>query len=289
MAVNTNAMKLGPYDTMFFENKKKAANFCWDNHGSNTAFKAMGVTTFLRELNGLDRYLEKNSEYLNQGYLALPADKLIDFTYSLKLKNYEDILLQLQSLQLRDALTKYELLARMQESPESFRLKYVKQSTNMDQTVFGLQFVRKDNDTYNLSHFDAVLRKAIKMPNARASEVEKKMAGIDWESVLYGHTVKAGLLPFVENIKQELADLTSSRPEGKRAAENLKFRFWSDTILESEIEDRWKLTPLYEITKRFEGDGAGIFSGGCISLSQSQAYAQPWTKYDTGGHSIINN
>jgi hypothetical protein len=155
-------------------------------------------------------------------------------------------------------------LAYMQENLEKFELKYSASSANNDNVRFVLHFDRNDDGAFILNDYDAVLRRAIKMPTAQANEIEQKMKTMDWDIALYGYKPGDSLLLSVQNIKRDLEKLASSGVYGKEAAENLKFRYWQGTVLEHEIENPLQLKSLYETSHQFTGDA--------LCLTAQEAY-----------------
>ena len=238
----------------YFENKAKATNNCWDGLRKEAYVVAMPIRLFQEAIQSI---IDRLGENMAEGRLALnvPKSETLDFSDSPKGKNLKDLFLQLKKHELVDEDTKFELYSPIEKGLNSFELKVSPKTSRKDAIEFVSHFDRMPDGTYDFTYFEGVLRKAIKMTSENSKELENVMEEVDWERLRKDPSLAAFLThPSMQQLKKGLKDLEVSSPDGRRMADNLRFRYGRGTVLEKGIEDLEKMKQSNEASFRFSGE-----------------------------------
>jgi len=183
-------------------------------------------------------------------------------------KNIEQLKQQLKSIGFADGL-EFDICSKVCFFPSQFDVtsRFTKQGDIINVII---HFEQDESRGYACLYYDAFLRKEISIAGEMIEGIdiatlESKMTAIDWEfsrKKSYGNPVE------IANKIEEVIDtleLLSQKGEGKRMADLLKFKYWSDTAAEYLIPAIGSFKSQYEISQRFF-----IFDG--LGISADEAY-----------------
>jgi len=272
-------------DIDFFESKARATDHCWDkltamsydiampirlfqnaiesaayavsdeSHTPAKVYLTVASNPFMEDIDETAQSYGVNSNVPGILTLVSSKDTVFDFSDSSKEKDFQQVHQMLQKHELEGETTMYELFGFIRRSPGSFELKFSPPTAKKDVIEFTSYFERSPDGYYSFSFFDGVLRKAIKMLDQRSSKLETEMSKIDWPNIARSDQTRPGEFDdIIRKMDDTLKSLADSGPEGKRAADNMRFRYGAGTALEKGIDDLEKVKQMYESSFRFSGE-----------------------------------
>jgi len=183
-------------------------------------------------------------------------------------KNIEQLKQQLKAIGFADGL-EFDICSKVCFSPSQFDIRS-RFTRNGDIINVVIHFEQDDGRRYACLYYDASLRKEIVIAGETIEGIdiailESKMTAVDWGfSRSDNNDNPVEIANKIEEVIDTLA-LLSQKDEGKRMADLLKFKYWSDTAVEHLIPATGSFKNHYEISQRFF-----IFEG--LGISTDEAY-----------------
>ncbi len=131
--------------------------------------------------------------------------------------------------------------------PQQFQLAFLLNS-GKDSCHFTVHFVKGEKDLYDCLYYQAVLRKAVAVPD-EMKELDMRMEAIDWKQLAAckdGGNINEAIGKEALQAALLLEEL-SSFPQGNL----LQYKYWAGTALEAIIDSAGLLKNQYEISQRF--------------------------------------
>lgn len=177
-------------------------------------------------------------------------------------KNIEHLKMQLVGLGFDEGLEN-ELYAKICFRPAKFDVAY-RLMREHDTVNYTLMLERDVEEQYQCLYYDACLRKNITVPDTVAGDTDivalnNIMNTVNWD--FSGIADRQILVETANQVDEVLNDLQllSGTVEGRKMADLLKFKHWSDTPIEYLFNGLGAFKTQYEITQRFYlAEGQGI-------------------------------
>jgi hypothetical protein len=161
-----------------------------------------------------------------------------------------------------DANVEQAIRAQICFQPDRFEIKDCK-IRETESCFVTVSFVKEGStQKYDCPYYDMALRKSILIKDDMVDGVEvqkldMEMSGINWVQIYNGRTSllaasqpSLGEITRVAEIVRHLKHLSAS-VKGKMIADRLRFKYWSDTALETMLPNLGAIRSQYEINQRF--------------------------------------